>query len=92
MNLNDLQDAEMFQKHFVAPMVEAVRTEVKALVDPLIKQQAVDDTARRDHEGRIAKLEGNMKKAMTAWAAIIAAGTFLIQYGWGKIKGKIFPG
>jgi t-SNARE complex subunit (syntaxin) len=92
VNLNDLNDAEQFQKHFVAPMVEAVRLEVKQIVGPLIKQQADDDTKTADHEKRIAYLEGTMKKAIWTWGIIVSAATFAVQYGWSKIKSKIFPG
>jgi hypothetical protein len=64
VNLNDLDDAEKFQRHFVAPMVDAVRAELA----PLVKS----DQAQ---EARIAKLEGNQKKAMAAYAVIALLGS-----------------
>lgn len=64
VNLNDLEDAERFQKLFVAPLVDAVRAEVKPLVE-----------ADRDHEDRLKKLESNQKRALVGLSAVVLAVT-----------------
>lgn len=92
MDLNNLNDIEQFQRLFVTPLVDRVAAEVKSVVDPLIRQQAVDDAARADHEQRIGALEGNMKKALTVWTSVVSAATFLVHYGWAKVQQKFFPG
>lgn len=73
MKLTDIDDAEKFQKHFVLPLVDAVRAEVK----PLVEQT-------KANTDRIDKLEGNQKKALAGYAvlSVIAASSF----AWAKQK------
>lgn len=73
MNLKDLDDAEKFQKHFVTPLVEQIRTELS----PLVK-------ASQDHEARLVKLESNQKKALLGYAGIVA----VVTGGWHYVKAK----
>lgn len=77
MNLKDLKDAEEFQKHFVLPLVEAVRQEVRPLVEMDQRQEL-----------RIAALEGTQKKALAGFAAAAAvvATVFGVLLDWGKRK------
>lgn len=59
LNLNNLNDAEQFQKHFVTPMIDAVKTEIA----PLVQQGA-------DHEKRLKGLESNQKKALVGYSVV----------------------
>lgn len=73
LKLDDIEDAEKFQQHFVTPLVEQIRAELKPLV---MTSQA--------HEARLAKLESNQKKAMLGYAGIVA----LVTAGWHYAKAK----
>jgi hypothetical protein len=62
LDLNNLDDAEKFQKHFVLPLVEAVRAEVA----PLVKND-------RKQTERINALESNQKRALAGVAVYATA-------------------
>lgn len=74
----DLNDVEQFQKHFVLPLVDAVRSELKPLVE-----------ARADHESRLQRVESNQKKALLGYASIVAVVTVVFNAAWAKIKSKL---
>lgn len=79
LKLDDIDDAEKFQKHFVTPLIDAVRAEVKPLVD-----------AKLDHEKRLAGLESNQKKALIGYAGIITVLTVAFNYVKAKYLSKFF--
>lgn len=71
MKLTDIDDAEKFQKHFVQPLIDGVRAEIKPLV-----------TQTTENTDRISKLEGNQKKALIGYSAVaVLAGS---AFGWAK--------
>lgn len=77
MSLIDLDDAEKFQRHFVQPLIDAVRDEVK----PLVKAQA-------DHEDRLKQLESNQKKALVGFAGIVIVVSVVFNATVEFIRGK----
>jgi hypothetical protein len=77
MDIKDLEDAEMFQALFVKPLVDAVRTEVR----PVVEGHAA---LRR----RVQRLERNQKRAI--WGLSATAALFSVGFGlvldWLKSK------
>jgi hypothetical protein len=69
-----MEDLEHLQKLIVAPLVDAVREEVKSLV-----------AGYQAHETRLAALEGSQRKALLGYAGIVA----LITIGFNWIKQKV---
>lgn len=85
---DNFEEAERFQRLFVAPMVEAVRTEVnshmteiKGLIAPAIAL-----------EGRVRKLEGNQKRALLGWSVYATAIGIACTAAWRWIASKIHFG
>jgi hypothetical protein len=66
MDLNNLDDAEQFQRMFVTPLIEAVRKEIC----PLIRQV-------EDNEARIKTMEKNQKRALIGYGGIVAVAALL---------------
>jgi len=88
----NLADAELYQRLFVKPMIDALSgqmktfmEEVKSHIQPVIQGQGVQDQ-------RLEKLERDQKKALLGWSvyATAAAGLFTYCYSW--IKGHIHIG
>lgn len=79
LKLDNLDDAEKFQKHFVTPLVEAVRAEVKPLVE-----------AQAKTEERLNKLEANQKKALIGYGGVIAVVTLAFNVIKAKFLSKFF--
>jgi hypothetical protein len=77
LNLDNLNDAEQFQKHFVNPVVDAVRAEIKSLVDSDKAQSA-----------RLDKLEGTQKKAMIGFAVYATMLSTVVGLGLAWLKSK----
>lgn len=78
MDLNSLKDAEEFQKHFVKPLIDAVRLEVQ----PLVAKDA-------DQEKRLGELEGNQKKALVGFAVYATILSTVIGMGLDWFKKKV---
>ena len=72
MSRSNLDREEQYQRLFVKPLVEAVRAEVKATVEPLVEK--VNDTERR-----VASLEKNQLRALTGFAGVV----LLVSTAWG---------
>jgi hypothetical protein len=68
LDLNNLDDAEKFQKHFVTPLIEAVREELKPLTKTTYSNRA-----------RIDKLERKWGRAL--WGFSAAAGFLSVVIG-----------
>lgn len=67
LNLDSLDDAEKFQKHFVTPIVDAVKTEVKTLVDDTRKEMEALKKRDADQQADIDSLKLNQKKALAGY-------------------------
>lgn len=80
MDLNDLDDAEKFQKHFVTPMVDAVREEIKPLVRRI--------EALEKLEPRIIVLEGYSKKILAVYSSIVGIASYVGHIAWLKLRAK----
>jgi hypothetical protein len=79
MNFNDPEQIEAFQRLYIKPMVD----EVKSTLAPLVETQ-------RDHGYRLEKLEGNQKKALLGYAGVVAVGTIAFNYIKVKWLSKFF--
>lgn len=86
LNLDSLDDAEKFQKHFVSPMIDAVRAEI----GPLVKRVEALESGQPPIVARVAALEGSAKKLMTVYSGAVGIVTFFVHYGWMKVKTKFF--
>lgn len=75
LDLDNLDDAEKFQKHFVTPLVDAVRAEVR----PLVESDRMQNEA-------IQKLQSNQKKALIGFAGISALASIVAAALWNKAK------
>jgi hypothetical protein len=77
LRLTDLEDAERFQRAFVTPLVDAVKLEIRPVVEG-------HETLRR----RVDKLEIDQKRAI--WGLSAAAGVASVAIGvvldWVKRK------
>lgn len=74
LNLSTLNDAEKFQEHFVRPLVDAVRAEIK----PLVLQSEQQGLTLKQHADSIGALRENQGRATRALAAVVV----VIQVGW----------
>jgi hypothetical protein len=73
LNLNDLEDAEKFQEHFVKPLVDAVRKEISPLARTVYATRT-----------RVAKLERSQARAFIGFAGVsVAVG---LAFDWFKKK------
>jgi len=79
LNLRDLEDAEQFQKHFVTPLVEAVRQEVQ----PVVAQT-------RQNTEDIATLKANQKKALWGWSWLVAVASSVLAILAAEFKKRFF--
>ena len=75
----DIRDIDEFQSHFVKPMVDAVREEMKPLVTDVT-------TLKED----VSKLKGNEKKALLGWGLYASGLAAVLAYGQTKIKSYFF--
>ena len=81
----DIDDIEKFNTHFVKPMVDAVRSEVRDSMAPLIQDVKDLKTGAASTEKRLGKLEGDQKKALIGFgvfsaglaAALASIGTWI---------------
>lgn len=78
LDLNNLKDAEEFQKHFVRPLIDAVRLEVQ----PLVAKDA-------EQERRLGTLEGNQKKALWGFALYATALSVFVGMAADWLKRKV---
>jgi hypothetical protein len=81
-----LAEAERFQRLFVMPMVDAVRTEVASSIKPiadahqlLVKQQA-------EHGDRITSLEGRQNKALVGYAVFASGLSVILATSWEYLR------
>jgi hypothetical protein len=77
VNIN-IDDIDKFQQHFVLPLVDAVRAEMKPLVEDVTSMKS-----------RLAELEKNQKRAMVGWGVFSAALASVLGYGKTAIYGYI---
>jgi len=75
----NLADAERFQRLFVQPMVEAVKTEVRTSIYPLVQGHA--ELGRR-----VDALEGSQRKALVGYSVFAAGLSVALAAGWDWIK------
>lgn len=92
LDLNSLEDAEKFQKHFVGPLVEAVRGEVKVLVDEQRKEVEALKAKDAAQQADIDAIKASQTKALAVYglASVIAATSAgaAWNYAWGWVKAK----
>jgi hypothetical protein len=85
----DIDDIEKFNTHFVKPMVDAVRSEVRDSMIPLIQDVKDLKIGAESTKGRLDKLEGDQKKAMVGYAVFSAGLAAAIGAAWGWIKSHL---
>lgn len=78
MSLN-LEEVQRLKTLIIEPMIATIQEELKPLVQ-----------AKTEHEQRLAKLEGNQKKALMGYAGIVAALTLAFNYVKAKWLSKFF--
>jgi hypothetical protein len=88
----NLADAELYQRLFVKPMIDALDSrmkgfmeDVKGHVEPVIAGQALQDR-------RLERLERDQKKALLGWSVYATAAAGLLAYGYSWIKNHIHLG
>lgn len=82
----DMEDAERYQRLFVAPMVEAVEKKLEAMLSPVIQASGQLRTDVDAATGRIVKLESTNKKALVGWGVFATGVAAAMSYGWNFIK------
>jgi hypothetical protein len=87
-----LEDAERFQRLFVTPMVDAVRTEMRSHLAPLMQAQADTDKRLASAEGAINELKGKQTKALLGWGVYASAAALAIGSAWGWVKAHLHIG
>jgi hypothetical protein len=91
MKLDDLDDAEQFQRVFVTPLTNAVREEVKRSHGEIKEDLQRSNRAAfaristvverlEQHDVRLKKVESNQKRAMVGYAGLVTVIT--ISFGW----------
>lgn len=84
----DIKDIEELQKHFVAPLVDALRAEIKPAIE---KVQAID--AKVDAmASRVGALEKDQKKALVGYGVFSTALAGVLSIAWVKIKSYVHFG
>lgn len=84
MNLKDLRDAEDFQRVFVRPLVDAVREEIKPLVE---NDRRLEERADR-HQAAIEELQKQRGRVLAAFAAftLLLSTAFGLGIDWVRKK------
>lgn len=78
LNLDNLDDAEQFAKHFVKPVVD----QLSARLEPLVLRVA-------DVEKRLDMTEARLGKVMKVYTALLAGLTFAGHWTWNKLTRKL---
>lgn len=82
---DNFHDAEVFQRLFVKPMVDAVCDKVENQLKPVVdgmKAQADKDV---EQDNRLAKLEGSQSKALLGWGVFATGLSIALSAGWNYV-------
>lgn len=86
---DSFQAAEQFQRLFVTPMIEMVKTEMNNHVAE-IKSIAGDAIGQvKAMDARVTKLEGSQKRALLGWGVYATAIGIACTAAWKWITSKI---
>lgn len=86
---NSFEEAEQFQRLFVTPLVNAVKTEMANHVEKVTAIVTTATTKVDGMENRVTRLESSQKKALAGFALYATGLSLLIGSLWGWIKSKI---
>jgi hypothetical protein len=86
------EDAERFQKLFIAPLIDVVKSEI-AVQFGEVKQHIADTNAKADAaeklatalDARVKTLEGSRNKLMIVYGVLVMAGSVV----WNLVQRKI---
>lgn len=84
-----LEDAERFQRLFVTPVVNAMKQEMGAQLQPLVSGLAERREADGLQNGRLDRLESKQTKALLGWGIYATGLSIAIAAGWDWIKKKL---
>lgn len=85
----NLDDVDQFTKHFVEPMVQAVRTELQNSMTPLIQDVKDLKAGAATSDGRLDKLEKDQKHALIGYGVFSAGLAAGLAAAWGWIKSHL---
>lgn len=77
MPLN-LNDADKIKELIVQPMIDALRLEIKPLVD-----------MKQFHEARLVKLENNQNRALIGWGVFASGIAIAVTASWEWVKSMV---
>lgn len=86
---DNFEDAERFQRLFVQPLIQTVKTEMQSHAEAV--QKTVDGFATKvsEHDKRLGTLEANQKKGMVGWGVLTLIVGTLVTTCWNWVKGKL---
>jgi hypothetical protein len=87
-----LEDAERFQRLFVTPAIDAIRTEMQAHLAPIAASQRTQATTIETHGKDIESLKGTQRKVLAVWSIIASIGGAGLTAALTWLKGKFHIG
>jgi Ni,Fe-hydrogenase III large subunit len=85
----NLEDAERFQRLFVTPMIEAVRTEVKNQLAPVVEGHRKLFAEQERIRDRLNTVERMQKKALVGYGVFASGLAVIVAAVWDWIKSLI---
>lgn len=89
---DSFEEAERFQRLFVEPMVQAVRTEMQQHVQQVTDFVTKTNATVSGFDGRIRKLEGDQRKALVGWGVYATIVGVALTTAWKWVASKIHFG
>lgn len=81
-----LEDAERYQRLFVAPLVERVGAEVKLLCEGLQSKFTTIETEQKTVRKDVDDLKANQKKALVGWGVFATGIAMACTFCWNWVK------
>ncbi len=84
-----LEEAERFQRMFVQPVAETIRTEMRTLVTPLVDRVTAVENDNKSVKDRLNQLESSQSKALIGWGVFATGLSIVLSASWNWIKERI---
>lgn len=86
---DNFAEAERYQRLFVAPMIDAMRVEMRNSLSPVVEQQKEIKQVQAEQDLRMKKIEGSQTKALIGYGVFATGLSIALAATWDWIKGVI---
>lgn len=83
------EEAERFQRLFVTPVVTQMKTEITALIQPVVDSHKSMQGKLIEQDKRITDLENGQRKALVGYGVFAAGLSVVVGASWDWLKGKV---